>query len=81
MLGLLPRQGEVTFAGAPVRDSADLRGKLAFVPQFSISHDLLTVDEALRYALDLCVVDAAVKAQRRGEILKRIGLAEHRQSA
>lgn len=78
MLGLLPSLGEVKFAGDVVHGSEDLRGKLAFVPQFSISHDLLSVEEALSYALDLCVVDAATKKARLEEILKRIGLDGHR---
>ena len=78
MLGLLPSEGDVSFAGETVHGSEDLRGKLAFVPQFSISHDLLSVEEALRYALDLCVVESAVKRERLGEILKRIGLEAHR---
>jgi len=79
MLGILPCEGEVTYAGRPIRDSADLRGKLSFAPQFSIAHERLAVGEALRYALDLCVRDTAVKAERLEEILKRIGLAEHRE--
>lgn len=78
MLGLSSRLGEVSFAGEPVADSAALRGKLAFVPQFSIAQEHLSVGEALGYALDLCVTEAAVKATRLDEILKRIGLAEHR---
>jgi energy-coupling factor transporter ATP-binding protein EcfA2 len=36
------------------------------------------VNEALCYALDLCVRDGAVKAERLEEILRRIGLTEHR---
>jgi len=78
MLGILPSEGEVTYAGEPVHQSADLRGKLAFAPQFSIAHMRLSVDEALRYALDLCVRDRAAKAGRLEEILRRIGLDGHR---
>jgi ABC-type multidrug transport system ATPase subunit len=78
LLGLSSRVGEVFFAGEPVADSAALRGKLAFVPQFSIAQAHLSVGEALGYALDLCVTETSVKAARLEEILKRIGLAEHR---
>lgn len=78
MLGILPSIGEVEFAGDAVRSSADLRGKLAFAPQFSISHDRLTVKEAICAAMDLCVADESVKAKRLEEILQRIGLDEHR---
>jgi ABC transport system ATP-binding/permease protein len=77
MLGLSPRVGEVYFAGELVADSAALRGKLAFVPQFSIAQEHLSVGEALGYALDLCVTDRSIKPSRLVEILKRIGLDEH----
>lgn len=79
MLGILPGEGEVYYDGEAIHDSADLQGKLSFAPQFSIAHELLEVEEALRYALDLCVVDAAIKAERLEEILRRTGLAEHRE--
>jgi ABC-type multidrug transport system ATPase subunit len=78
MLGLSPSLGEVTMAGERIDSSEALRGKLAFVPQFSIAQERLSVEEALRYALDLCVVDPATKQIRLEEILKRIGLDVHR---
>ncbi|HAV13823.1 MAG TPA: ABC transporter, partial [Opitutae bacterium] len=78
MLGILPSTGDVHYGDKPIRDSADLQGKLSFAPQFSIAHERLRVEEALRYALDLCVVDKAAKIERLEEILKRIGLGEHR---
>ena len=78
MLGILPSEGEVEYAGERIRHSSDLQGVLSFAPQFSIAHERLTVNEALQFALDLCVVDAAVKATRIEEILQRIGLSEHR---
>ncbi len=78
MLGILPSEGEVNYAGESVQGSEDLQGKLAFVPQFSISHEHLTVEEAICYAMDLCVADNTVKADRLEEILRRIGLSEHR---
>ena len=58
--------------------SLDLQGNLSFAPQFSIAHERLSVKEALGYALDLCVRERRVKVERLDEILKRIGLAEHR---
>ncbi|CAA6691180.1 MULTISPECIES: ATP-binding cassette domain-containing protein [unclassified Lentimonas] len=78
MLGLSSRIGDVFMAGEPVANSEALRGKLAFVPQFSIAQERLSVEEALKYALDLCVVDVAAKTTRLEEILKRIGLDVHR---
>lgn len=77
MLGILDSDGSVTYGGEPVRTSADLQGKLSFAPQFSIAHARLTVNEALQYALDLCVQEASVKEARLGEILGRIGLVDH----
>lgn len=78
MLGILPSKGDVFYGDSPISDSSDYQGKLSFAPQFSIAHELLRVEEALRYALDLCVSDASVKTERLEEILRRIGLAEHR---
>ena len=78
MLGLSSRLGEVFMAGEPVANSEALRGKLAFVPQFSIAQERLSVEEALSTALDLCVVDVAAKQTRLEEILQRIGLEMHR---
>lgn len=77
ILGILPSEGAVTYAGEPVTESSELQGKLAFAPQFSIAHERLSVGEALRYALDLCVRDRAAKAERLEEILRRIGLETH----
>ena len=78
MLGILPSDGEVSYAGEAVTQSLDLQGKLSFAPQFSIAHKRLSVKEALGYALDLCVRERRVKVERLDEILRRIGLAEHR---
>jgi len=77
MLGILASEGEVSYAGEPVKQSADLQGKLSFAPQFSIAHERLSVEEALCYALDLCVRDRATKKERLEEILRRTGLTEH----
>ncbi|WP_308986152.1 ATP-binding cassette domain-containing protein [Thalassobacterium sedimentorum] len=79
MLGILPSEGAISYGGEPVLQSSDLLGKLSFAPQFSIAHERLSVEEALCYALDLCVREGAVKAARLEEILHRIGLAEHRE--
>ena len=70
MLGLLPYEsGCVRFAGDVVRDGSELLGRLAFAPQFSIAQPQLTVREVIRYALDLNVVDVAVKRERLEAIL------------
>ena len=79
MLGILPCEGEVRFAGDRVRSSADLLGKLSFAPQFSIAHEGLTVGEAICYALELTVTDKPVRTTRLEKILERIGLTDHRE--
>jgi ABC-type multidrug transport system ATPase subunit len=79
MMGILPSSGEVEFAGDPVRQSADLLGKLSFAPQFSIAHVGLTVEEAIRFALELTVTDQVVRSARLEKILNRIGLIAHRE--
>lgn len=78
LLGILPSNGRITYAGKPINGSADLQGKLAFAPQFSIVHKCLTVDEAISYALELCVRCLEIKVERHMEIIRRIGLYEHR---
>jgi len=78
MLGILPSEGVVSYGGEPVTESSDLLGKLAFVPQFSIAHERLSIDEALSYALELCVCQSELRAKRKEEILERIGLEAHR---
>lgn len=77
MLGLLPSIGAVYFASEKIENSEALRGKLAFVPQFSIAQESLTVLEVLQFSLDLCVVDPAVRVTRCDQILQRIGLEAH----
>ena len=78
LLGILPAEGDVRFAGELVEQSADLLGNVSFAPQFSIAHPGLLVEEALGYALELTVADAALRVTRLLEILERIGLTEHR---
>ncbi|MEO0509066.1 MAG: ABC transporter ATP-binding protein/permease [Verrucomicrobiota bacterium] len=79
MLGILKSEGEVLFDGERIRSSADLLGQLSFAPQFSIAHGGLTVDEAIRYALELTVTDVPVRVARLEEILGCVGLEAHRE--
>lgn len=80
MLGILPHEGTARFAGEVVAKSSDLKGRLAFVPQFSIAQPQLTVSEVLGYALDLTVVGTSVKAERLEAIVQRIGLKDHHET-
>ena len=66
MLGLVPRDadGEVWLGEEQMLRAEDLLGRVGFAPQFSIAQPKLTVEECLRYGLELSVADAAVRAER-----------------
>ncbi|MGE9293535.1 MAG: ATP-binding cassette domain-containing protein, partial [Puniceicoccales bacterium] len=78
ILGILPATGEAYCGGDRITRSEDLVGRVGFAPQFSIAQPKLTVEESLRYALELYVSDADERARRLENILTVIGLAEHR---
>lgn len=78
LLGILPSEGTMCHRGTPIARSEDLTGQVGFAPQFSIAHENLTVEECLRYALDLCVRPADEKRRRLDAILLTIGLEAHR---
>ncbi|MEM9226901.1 MAG: ATP-binding cassette domain-containing protein [Verrucomicrobiota bacterium] len=78
ILGILPAEGVATFAGEPITRSEDLVGKVGFAPQFSIAQPKLTVEESLRYTLELFVEDTDERTERLERILRVVGLAEHR---
>jgi ABC transport system ATP-binding/permease protein len=80
ILGLAPQvRGEIACGGIAVRKSDELAGSVGFAPQFSIAHRKLTVDECLRYALHLLVREEELRERRLAEILRRVGLEEHRE--
>ncbi len=80
MLGILPTsEGTVYLRGQAVDKHHQWPGEVGFAPQFSIAQPHLTVEESLRYALDLYVSDAEVKRARLKEILERTGLDPHRE--
>ncbi|MGA2053435.1 MAG: ABC transporter ATP-binding protein, partial [Opitutales bacterium] len=80
MLGLVPvdPDGEVWLGEERIAKPEDLLGRVGFAPQFSIAQPKLTVEECLRYGLELTVADAAVRVERLERVLGVIGLAEHR---
>ncbi|MBC2592987.1 ABC transporter ATP-binding protein/permease [Ruficoccus amylovorans] len=78
VLGILPAQGEAFCGGERITCPEDLVGRVGFAPQFSIAQPKLTVEESLRYALELCVSDPGERSRRLETILTVIGLAEHR---
>jgi ABC-type multidrug transport system ATPase subunit len=80
MLGLTPTDadGEVWLGEERIARAEDLLGRVGFAPQFSIAQPKLTVEECLRYGLELSVADTGVRAERLDRVLGVIGLAEHR---
>ncbi len=78
LLGILPSEGEVTYDGAPVRDARELAGRVGFAPQFSIAQPKLTVEETLRYTLELFLDDKTERQRRLEAILQTIGLDQRR---
>ncbi len=80
MLGLVPvdAAGEVWLDQERITRPEELLGRVAFAPQFSIAQAKLTVDECLRYGLELTVNDPQVRSERLEHVLEVIGLAQHR---
>lgn len=80
ILGLVPvdREGEVWLNDLRIRQPEDLLGRVAFAPQFSIAQPKLTVEECLRYGLELILSDAAARERRLDYVVGVIGLREHR---
>ena len=77
MLKIIPAEGESFFAGEPIKSPDELVGKVGFAPQFTCAHPMLTVEEAVGGALEIAGVPTEKRAERLGEILETIGLAEH----
>jgi ABC transport system ATP-binding/permease protein len=77
-LGLVDSTGEIEIDGAS-KGAGGVSQCLGFVPQFSVAHLSLTVEESLSYAFDLTVCDTTQKLSAVEEALGLIGLAEHRQ--
>jgi len=80
MLGLVPvdTEGEVWLDQKRISQPEDLLGRVAFAPQFSIAQPKLTIEECLRYGLELIVADHAIQVERLEHVLAVIGLADHR---
>ncbi|WP_309397983.1 ATP-binding cassette domain-containing protein [Cerasicoccus maritimus] len=79
ILGILPSEGEAYCGDQLIRRSEDLVGLVGFAPQFSIAQPKLTVEESIRFTLQLNVADTAKRKQRLEDILETIGLAQHRE--
>lgn len=79
MLGLIPATGETRFGGEPLTASTGLAGRVGFAPQFTTAIPQLTVEECIRYQLQLSVADAGERARRLDAVLATTGLAPHRE--
>lgn len=77
-LGLVESEGAIAVNGKPARGAVGT-GHLGFVPQFSVAHSSLTVEESLAYAFELTVSAASDKNAVVDDVLKLIGLCEHRE--
>lgn len=78
ILGILPSEGNAYYGDRKITRSEDLVGHVGFAPQFSIAQPKLTVEESIRFTLQLNVADAEQRKLRLENILQTIGLAEHR---
>jgi len=80
MLGLVPVEdgGEVWLESVRVSKPEDLLGSVAFAPQFSIAQPKLTVEECLRYGLELALADTQARPIRLEHVLNVTGLQPHR---
>lgn len=75
-LGLVDSEGEIS-VGSKHSELASASSNLGFVPQFSVAHLSLTVEESLAYAFELTVSDTSQKTAVVSDVLKLIGLEEH----
>jgi len=69
--------GAILWRGRDLDKEGDFSvGELAYVPQFSIAHESLTVDESVGYAVRLRVagLSAAQRKERREKVLRETGL-------
>ena len=77
-LGLIPAEGAAHLDGVPVAFGSDIAGRVGFVPQFTCAHEALTVEEALRFQLELAVKEEDLRSRRLEHTLGVTGLATHR---
>jgi ABC-type multidrug transport system ATPase subunit len=77
-LGLVASEGHITVGDACDSSAEPAAGNLGFVPQFSVAHLSLTVEESLGYAFELSVSDTSQQVVQVDSVLGLIGLSEHR---
>lgn len=75
LLKLIPTDGEVIFSGTPIQHSSELVGQCGLVPQFSVAHSQLSVQESLLYTLKLTAISTPEEQERRiVDVLRMVGL-------
>lgn len=75
-LGLIESDGSILLDGKEQTVSAS--NQLGFVPQFSVAHSNLTVEESLNYAFKLSVTDSSLLDATLSSVLNLIGLKNHK---
>ena len=76
-LGLVDSEGRFALGGQQQAPGDALASDLAFVPQFSVAHADLSVEESLHYAYDLTVAEEEGRNETITRILQQTGLEEH----
>lgn len=78
LLGLIrPTGGEAALLGAPAGDR-ETRRRIGFLPELFRFHDWFTGEEMLTAHARLYGLDGPELTRRVGELLERVGMAEHR---
>lgn len=77
-LGLVDSEGTISVGGAQ-RSADDDAANIGFVPQFSVAHPSLTIEESLSYAFELTVAETSKKDSVVADVLNLVGLQEHRE--
>jgi len=76
-----PDAGKVTLFGGQVRDGADVRRRIGFMPEQPYFYEYLTGGEFLRLCGQLCGMSRADTESRSSKLLARVGLSESRDTA
>lgn len=79
LLGIIPATGERWFGDETMSEHTGLAGRVGFAPQFTTAIPQLTVEECIRYQLELSVAGDAERARRLDAVLTTTGLAPHRE--
>ena len=76
--GALRAQGDFLLNGKKLETRNDRVGKVGYVPQFCVAHPDLTVEESIRYSLELLDLSGEEIADRLERLLSQTGLLDLR---